>query len=83
LKAGLVYQGTRSSLCLRRQTSPEPRGQPGIGTPDPSIIVMFRNADADEDFLCTTTPWTLISNTALAVWPEHNYARASHNGLGR
>ena len=28
----------------------------------------------------TTTPWTLISNAALAVGPKHDYVRVSHKG---
>ena len=37
-------------------------------TKDPSIYVLFKLKDADEYFLVwTTTPWTLISNVALAV----------------
>ncbi len=44
-----------------------------------SIFVRLRAADADESFLTwTTTPWTLPSNVALAVGPEHDYVRVRH-----
>ncbi len=42
---------------------------------DPSITVRFQSLDRpDTSFLAwTTTPWTLISNAALAVGPEIEY----------
>ena len=46
---------------------------------EPSIYVKLKAADADEYFLTwTTTPWTLPSNVALAVGPEHDYVRVRH-----
>ncbi len=44
---------------------------------DPSVFVRFALADEPGvSFLAwTTTPWTLISNTALAVGPDIRYAR--------
>jgi isoleucyl-tRNA synthetase len=49
---------------------------------DPSVFVRMKLADEpDTSFLVwTTTPWTLISNVALAVGADHTYARVSHNG---
>ena len=48
---------------------------------DPSIFVRFRLKDENAFFLVwTTTPWTLISNVALAVGPEHDYVRVRHQG---
>ncbi len=48
---------------------------------DPSIFIKLKLTDEDAYFLVwTTTPWTLISNVALAVGPEYDYARVSHNG---
>ena len=48
---------------------------------DPSIFIKLRAKGADEHFLVwTTTPWTLISNVALAVGPEYDYVRARHRG---
>jgi isoleucyl-tRNA synthetase len=45
-------------------------------TKDPSVYVLFKLANADEHFLVwTTTPWTLISNVALAVGPEIDYVK--------
>ena len=48
---------------------------------DPSIFIKLKLTDEDAYFLVwTTTPWTLISNVALAVGPEYDYVRVSHNG---
>ncbi len=57
-------------------------------TKDPSVYVFFKikNSDlsrqtlTDEYFLVwTTTPWTLISNVALAVGTDINYVKIKHN----
>ncbi|HEY6625325.1 MAG TPA: class I tRNA ligase family protein, partial [Ignavibacteriaceae bacterium] len=45
-------------------------------TKDPSVYVLFKVKDKDEHFLVwTTTPWTLISNVALAVGSEVVYVK--------
>ncbi|MCS7052702.1 MAG: isoleucine--tRNA ligase [Ignavibacterium sp.] len=50
-------------------------------TKDPSVYVLFQREDADEYFLVwTTTPWTLISNVALAVGPEIDYVKIKTEG---
>lgn len=50
-------------------------------TPDPSVYVLFRAAEADEYFLAwTTTPWTLPGNLALAVGADVEYVLASISG---
>ncbi len=46
---------------------------------DPSIYVKLAAVDGAASFLTwTTTPWTLPSNVALAVGPEHDYVRVRH-----
>ncbi|MBN2070899.1 MAG: isoleucine--tRNA ligase [Candidatus Krumholzibacteriota bacterium] len=48
---------------------------------DPSIFIKLKLEDEDAFFLVwTTTPWTLISNVALAVGPEHDYVKVEFNG---
>ncbi len=83
-KAGLIYQGHKIvPFCPRCETSLSSHevSQGYKDASDPSVFVMFKSAEADEEFLVwTTTPWTLISNAALAVGPEHDYARVSHQG---
>jgi len=48
-------------------------------TKDPSVYVLFKFKDNDEYILVwTTTPWTLISNVALAVGSKVNYVKIRH-----
>ncbi len=50
-------------------------------TKDPSVYVLFKIKNTDDYFLVwTTTPWTLISNVALAVGPDIDYVKIEHNG---
>ena len=44
---------------------------------DPSIFIKFKVASQDNTYLLawTTTPWTLLSNVALAVHPDEFYLR--------
>lgn len=50
-------------------------------TKDPSVYVFFKIKEKDEYFLVwTTTPWTLISNVALAVGPEIDYVKINSQG---
>ncbi|MBZ0199034.1 MAG: isoleucine--tRNA ligase [Ignavibacteriaceae bacterium] len=50
-------------------------------TKDPSVYVLFKLKDKDEHFLVwTTTPWTLISNVALAVGPDVTYVKIDIDG---
>jgi isoleucyl-tRNA synthetase len=45
-------------------------------TKDPSVYVLFKLLDANEYILVwTTTPWTLISNVALAVGSDIDYVK--------
>ncbi|HEY6379868.1 MAG TPA: isoleucine--tRNA ligase [Candidatus Dormibacteraeota bacterium] len=83
---GLLYQDYRvAPYCPRCQTSLSTH-ELSLGyrddVPDPSIYVLF--ADADEDGLnymaWTTTPWTLPGNVALAVHPDQPYARVRQGG---
>ena len=49
-------------------------------TKDPSVYVLFKIKNADEYFLVwTTTPWTLISNVALAIGPDVDYVKIKHS----
>ena len=48
---------------------------------EPSIFVKFKLKNEDAYFLAwTTTPWTLISNVALAVHPDEIYIKIRYNG---
>lgn len=49
---------------------------------DPSVFVRFKSKDMENTYFLawTTTPWTLISNVALAVNPTEPYVRVEHEG---
>jgi isoleucyl-tRNA synthetase len=86
---GLLYEGHKvSPYCARCGTalSSHELGQPDVyrDVVDPSVYVRFPLVDpadghpdlADADLLVwTTTPWTLISNVAVAVGPDIDYTR--------
>jgi isoleucyl-tRNA synthetase len=85
---GLLYEDFKVvPYCPRCETglSSHELGQPGVYTDetDESVYVRFRLTDASgrDDLggathlaVWTTTPWTLISNVAVAVNPEVTYA---------
>ncbi|MDO5082848.1 MAG: isoleucine--tRNA ligase [Arachnia propionica] len=55
---------------------------------DPSVYVRFPVtsgplAGSADLLVWTTTPWTLVSNTAVAVHPEVDYVVGTHPELGR
>ncbi len=48
-------------------------------TKDPSIFIVFKAKDKDYSFLVwTTTPWTLVSNVALALGADVDYVKVLH-----
>ena len=78
---GLLYEGHKvSPYCGRCGTalSSHELGQPDVyrDVVDPSVFVRFPVIDEDFDLLVwTTTPWTLVSNVAVAVNPDVDYVR--------
>ena len=86
---GLLVQDHRvAPYCPRCETglSDHEVAQGYTEVVDPSVYVRFPLKDRPYDLLVwTTTPWTLVSNTAVAVHPEVTYvvARARLNGLGQ
>ncbi|HUB04336.1 MAG TPA: isoleucine--tRNA ligase [Solirubrobacteraceae bacterium] len=85
---GLLYEKLKVvPYCPRDQVtlSSHELGQPDVyrDVIDPSIYVRLPVADpryplhnGDELLVWTTTPWTLVSNAAVAVDPELTYVRA-------
>jgi isoleucyl-tRNA synthetase len=94
---GLLVQDFRiSPYCPRCGTplSDHEMGQEDVyqTVADPSVIVRFplrtlpaaapsQLAGADM-LVWTTTPWTLVSNTAVAVHPDETYVVARKSGVG-
>ena len=81
----LLYQGFKIlPYCPRCETplSSHEVSQGYKEVKDPSIYVTMQSAeDPDIYYLVwTTTPWTLISNVALAVHPDIDYVRLAHEG---
>ncbi len=92
---GLLYEKLKVvPYCPRDQVtlSSHELGQPGAyqDVSDPSVYVRLpvtrvpdpaRPAQpGDELLVWTTTPWTLVSNAAVAVHPELTYVRARYDG---
>ena len=84
-KKDLIYQGYKIlPYCPRCETplSSHEVAQGYEEVQDPSIFVKMQlKNESDTYFLIwTTTPWTLISNVALALNPEMDYVKISHQG---
>ena len=84
-KKDLLYQGFKIlPYCPRCETpvSSHEVSQGYRDVTDPSIYVrMRRRGKKNAYFLVwTTTPWTLISNVALAVGPDIDYIEVQSNG---
>ncbi len=89
---GLLYEKLKVvPYCPRDEVtlSSHELGQPGAyqDVVDPSVYVRLpvtRPAGpaqpGDELLVWTTTPWTLVSNAAVAVNPELSYVRARYDG---
>ncbi|MGM0575785.1 MAG: isoleucine--tRNA ligase [Myxococcota bacterium] len=78
---GLLYQGHKVVWWWPQGGTALSAGEVGLGyktVDDPSITVRFPvKGEEGVSFLgWTTTPWTLPSNTALAVHPALDYVRA-------
>jgi len=84
-KRDLIYQGFKIlPYCPRCETplSSHEVAQGYEEVEDPSIYVKMKlKSEPDTYFLVwTTTPWTLISNVALALNPDMDYVKVSHQG---
>ena len=81
---GLFYKGFKvAPWCPRCGTtlSSHEVAQGYKDVEDPSIFIKFKAKGEDWYFLAwTTTPWTLLSNVALAVHPDFWYACVEHKG---
>src|SRR6185437_11648180 len=87
---GLLYEGHKVvPYCPRCGTalSSHELAQGYEDVVDPSIYVRLPVAEdggplqaGDELLVWTTTPWTLVSNAAVAVDPELTYVRARSDG---
>ncbi len=80
----LLYEGYRVvPYCARCGTplSSHEVAQGYKNIKETTVIVAFRAVDKDYSFLAwTTTPWTLLSNLALAVNPDIKYVVIKYRG---
>lgn len=82
-KKDLIYQGYKILPYCPRCGTPLSSHEVALGyreVSDPSVFVrMAVKGQPDTYFLVwTTTPWTLISNVALALHPEVDYVKVRH-----
>lgn len=83
-KKGLLYEGHRVVPYCARCGTPLSSHEVSLGyqsVKEETVIVSFRAAEEDYSLLAwTTTPWTLLSNLALAVNPKVKYAVIKYRG---
>ena len=84
-KKGLLYEGSKIiPYCPRCETALSSH-EVSLGykeVPDPSVYVKMKVKGQENTYFLvwTTTPWTLISNVALAVHPDVKYVKVRHKG---
>jgi len=85
-KKGLIYKGFKIVPQCPHCETPLSSHELALGyddVQDPSVFVKFKLKDEDASILVwTTTPWTLISNVALAVGPDIDYVKIRHEKHG-
>jgi len=81
-KEGLIYQGFKVQLYCPRCGTPLSSHEVSLGyreVKDPSVYIKAKIKGEENTYFLvwTTTPWTLISNVALAVNPDVEYVKVS------
>ncbi|MGA7161059.1 MAG: isoleucine--tRNA ligase [Bacteroidota bacterium] len=79
--AGMIYKGYKIQPYCPRCETPLSSHEVALGykdVKDPSVYVKMKvKGETNTHFLVwTTTPWTLISNVAIAVHPKIEYVKA-------
>ncbi len=82
---GMIYKGYKIQPYCPRCETPLSSHEVSLGyqdVRDPSIYVKMKLKGLKNEFFLvwTTTPWTLLSNVALAVHPEVEYVKVEHKG---
>jgi len=80
---GLIYQGYKIVPYCPSCGTPLSSHEVAQGykdVEDPSVYVRFKASEQENLYylVWTTTPWTLISNVALAVHPTETYVKVKH-----
>jgi isoleucyl-tRNA synthetase len=89
VKKGYIYKDRRVSLYSPRRATPLANFEitmdnSYVDHEDPAVTVKFKVKDKENSYLLawTTTPWTLISNVALAVHPDLIYVTVKLRDTG-
>jgi isoleucyl-tRNA synthetase len=82
---GLIYRGHKIVPYCPRCGTPLSSHEVALGyeqVSDPSVYVKMKLIDQPNTYFLvwTTTPWTLISNVALAVGADVDYVKVEHKG---
>ncbi|MDI6804085.1 MAG: isoleucine--tRNA ligase [Bacteroidota bacterium] len=82
---GLIYKGFKIQPYCPRCETPLSSHEVSLGyedVKDPSVYVKMKVQGEENTYFLvwTTTPWTLISNVALAVHPEIEYVKVENKG---
>lgn len=83
---GKIYEGEKVLLYCTRDATPISKAEVAMDNSyqdvtDPSVYVKFKLKGEDSYLLAwTTTPWTLPSNSALAVNKDIDYSEVEVNG---
>jgi len=82
---GLIYKGYKVQPYCPRCETPLSSHEVALGyddVKDPSIYIKLKVKGEENTYFLvwTTTPWTLISNVALAVRSDVDYVKVTHNG---
>ncbi|MDD5449592.1 MAG: isoleucine--tRNA ligase [Candidatus Omnitrophica bacterium] len=77
VKNGYIYKGLKPvNWCYSCETALAEAEVEYEDHVSPSVYVKFKLKDSKDHYfiIWTTTPWTLMANTAVAVHPEHEYS---------
>jgi len=82
---GMIYKGYKIQPYCPRCETPLSSHEVSLGyedVKDPSVYVKMKVKGEENTYFLvwTTTPWTLISNVALAVHPNVDYVKVEHKG---
>lgn len=83
---GKIYEGERVLLYCTRDATPISKAEVAMDNSyqdvtDPSVYVKFKLKGEDTSLLAwTTTPWTLLGNTAVAVNSDFDYVEVELSG---
>ena len=81
-----IYEGEKVLLYCTRDATPISKTEVAMDNSyqevtDPSVFVKFKLTDSNRYLLAwTTTPWTLVANTAVAVNQNEDYSEIEING---